>query len=432
MKESSKDTLRLEIPAHRKYLPLATTFAERAGLAFGLREPDNLALALAVEEIISGVDGLALPLTLEARNGLYYTEIDLIFPYTELSLGKMNLTASIQGEHDLEAVGWVVASQMVDRLTVENPGRRSTRFRVLKMHRYSVLGEDVSLPTSGSRVVEIRLGHGQELILFARRVLAYGKARELYHDPLEPPARMADLVASGDYEALLAVSERGDPVAGVLIERGNSRLARVYGPYLVGAAEEVLEQLFHEVLRHLARTSVIGVMMETDAPIFSLDEVERLGARRLRLPAGGELQLNTYFRALREDPGLQSWATPSLQEYLRAEYQRLTLPRDVQLWRQVPGSIPDLPSVIACDFRRAHSSCLMRPVLPGQDMAENLASHLALLDSEGLLNIFFELDLGCPEHLAFAASLDSQGFRAAVLLPGAGHGDLLLLERRTT
>ena len=424
-----KDILRLELPARRGYLSIATSFAEQASLAFGLKGRDSLALPLAVEEIVAAFSDQGLPLKMEARCGLYYSEIHLTLPYTELSLEKLNLTASVGGEQDLEAVGWMLAARVVDRLTVENQGQRTTHFRLRKLHPYPELDGEVSMPAPGSRVADIRIAGGQELILFGRRVLEKRRLVGLHTLLLSPPARLADMVESGDFEAILAFSERGDPIAGVIIDRTTPRLARAYGPYLVEAPAEVVEQLFHAALRHLARTPVEGVMTESASQNIPDAEVERLGGRRLRLPDGFDLQLHAYFRNLREDHGQQSWATPWLENYLRDEYRRLHMPRDVQAWRAVPGSVPALPSVISCDFRQVVSECVMRPVLAGQDMTENLASHLSLLDSEGILNAFFELDLGQPFHLAFAQSLQSNGFQPAYLLPCAGKGDLLMLER---
>lgn len=423
-------TSRLEIPARTSFLPIAIAFAEHAARSFGLDRESATALALATEEVVAalcGLDDANLELKLDICDGVYYTELAISMPYTELALGKMNLTAALDGEDDLENIGWMLASRMVDSFTIDHQGKRSTRFRLRKHRRYPEFEGEAAMPAPGAMLVDVRPAAGQDLVLFAQRVLQSGKPL-LNRWLIDPPARLAGLVESGEFEVLLGYSDRGDPVAGLILDRTRPNLAMIDGPHLVDQPDSVSPRLFHAALERLARTSLIGVVSETLAQIPE-GEMEFLGGREFHLEDGGTLRTRAYYRGLREDHGGMNWATPWLEEFLRGEFRRLCLPRDLQTWQPLPQQAT--PSVISCDFRRHRSECRLRPVLAGHDIAENLAAHLRLAREEGYKNVTFEMDLGQPFHLAFAEPLRELGFRPGVLVPGAGKGDFLTLGVRS-
>ncbi len=420
-------TSRLEIPARTSFLPIAIAFAEHTARGFGLDRESAGALALATEEVVAGLCGLDDPdleLKLDAHDGVYYTDLTITIPYTELALGKMNLTAAIDSEEDLDNIGWMLAGRMVDGFTIEHQGKRSTRFHLRKHRTYPDFEGEASMPAPGAMVVDVRLGSGHDLVLFAQRVLQSGTPL-LNRWLMDPPARLAGLVESGEFEVLLGYSDRGDPVAGLVLDRTRPNLALIDGPHLIDQPDSVSHRLFHAALERLARTSLVGVVSETLAEVTE-GEMEFLGGRKFHLESGSVLATRAYYRGLREDHGGMIWATPWLEDFLRGEFRRLCLPRDLQIWRPLPGE-SQAASVLSCTFRRHRSECRLQPVLAGQDIAENIVAHLRLAREEGYLNVTFELDLGQPFHLAFAEPLRDLGFQPRVLLPGAGRGDLLLL-----
>ncbi|EKD40005.1 MAG: hypothetical protein ACD_75C00207G0001 [uncultured bacterium] len=71
----------------------------------------------------------------------------------------------------------------------------------------------------------------------------------------------------------------------------------------------------------------------------------------------------------------------------------------------------------------------LRPIWPGADRLENLKSHLHLMHREGLISVFFEMDLGSSWQAEFTPALLGLGFTPRILLPHAGTGDLLIFER---
>lgn len=423
-------TSRLEIPARTGFLPIAIAFAEHTARGFGLDRESASALALATEEVVAALcalDDPGLELKLDAYDGVYYTDLVVTMPYTELALGKMNLTAAVDSEEDLDNIGWMLASRMVDSFTIDHQGKRSTRFRLRKHRHYPQFEGEASMPAPGAMLVDVRPASGHDVVLFAQRVLQSGQPL-LNRWLLDPPARLAGLVESGEFEVLLGYSDRGDPVAGIIVDRTRPNLALIDGPHLIDQPESVVHRLFHATLERLARTPLIGVVSETLAEVPE-DEMEFLGGREFHLEDGGALRTRAYYRGLREDHGGMAWTTPWLEEFLRGEFRRLCLPRDLQTWQPLPEQAT--PSVISCVFRRHRSECRLRPVLAGHDISENLAAHLRLAREEGYKNVTFEMDLGQPFHLAFAEPLRELGFRPSVLVPGAGKGDVLGLGARS-
>lgn len=422
--------VRLEIPATPGCIPIATALAEHAGLDFGLTPQEATELKLAVEEVTVALGSLGvadLELKLEAHNRVYYTEIIISIRYTELRVHKLNLTAASCQDEDFDQLEWVLAARMVDSLTIEHQGKRCTRFRLRKLRSYPPAAGRVPMPLAQAKVAQVRTGVGQDVVLFAQRLLQKGEER-LHQWLFDPPLRLAGRIESGEYEALLGYADGQDPIAGLVVERSRPNLAVLYGPYSLTDSPTTQLRLFHALLERLARTAVEGVVIETETLRLPEGDVERLGSRRLRQPNGEPLEVHAFYRTLREDNGSLAWSVPWLDGFLRAEYQRLCLPRDVAPWVRLDEDVAKTPSVLSCQFRQRRSECVLTPVLAGYDTTENLASHLKLLASEGVLNVTFELDLGQSFHLAFAEALEQNGFRPVFVIPMAGKGDLLLFE----
>ena len=62
-------------------------------------------------------------------------------------------------------------------------------------------------------------------------------------------------------------------------------------------------------------------------------------------------------------------------------------------------------------------------------MEENVASHVALFETENWKNVSAEVDLGLPWQAGFAAALLKSGFMPRLILPHAGQGDVILFRR---
>ena len=134
-----------------------------------------------------------------------------------------------------------------------------------------------------------------------------------------------------------------------------------------------------------------------------------------------------YYKQLREESGGVVYAEPRFAEFLRAEYDRLFLPRQVRETAVGDGSGDD--SVLSVDFEHRRSLATLRLLASGGDLADNLAAHLALLAREKIANVLVEVDCGRGEEIAFVAALYDAGFRPRLLIPDAGRGDLVVFAR---
>ena len=134
-----------------------------------------------------------------------------------------------------------------------------------------------------------------------------------------------------------------------------------------------------------------------------------------------------WFRLLHEDPGSIAWVHPALEDFLRHEYDRLVLPREMSCVTSHGEQYPR-HSLISTRFDRWQASATLRPLWFGTDFDQNLARHLQLLQQEGILNIFFYLDVGQSWQVAFTPALLQHGFQPFAIFPYFGEGDVVLFH----
>ena len=82
MQSIHKPEVTLSLQADLIFLPVATSFVEKAAVAFGLAEPDALSLTLATEEIFAYLSGVAAPrkeVVMKCRSGGYYVDQEFLF-----------------------------------------------------------------------------------------------------------------------------------------------------------------------------------------------------------------------------------------------------------------------------------------------------------------------------------------------------------------
>ncbi len=144
-----------------------------------------------------------------------------------------------------------------------------------------------------------------------------------------------------------------------------------------------------------------------------------------KLPRKGGSSQEALYCSLREDTGGPIYLHASLEEPLRKMAERLCLPRELRSSEPPLHRIPEASALgVRTDLPRkeAYLFCLA----PGRDGRENVLSHLKILRSQGMEDIFFLLDLGQFEDLPMGGFLMEAGFLPRLLLPWAGRGDLLL------
>ncbi len=438
----------LELPSETAFLPSAAAAAENAAQVFGLDRGGALRLALAVEEFFAYLcphAGREEPIRLTLSDGGTFTRADFRFRAGEVSLRALNFAASVDldaldgDSGEVAELGLLVAARTTDRCGLERSGPDVFHLHA-EVDRVYPEAEAISAPQRLS--APLRLDHAPASgALQHAALLAAGRypARQRPHS-FTRPARFADMVAGGQYQALLALDAGGKP-AGLVCWRNSGRRAVVFsGPYVFDPmlAEDTARLLTEGFLGRVARTEALCALSERPTLDLPRGWFEALGSLTLHGPTGtdgadgeekGEpVEQPAFFRHLREDAGAAIWAHPDLFPFLRREYDRLAFSRD--LLAAEPANPARLPahSLLATTLDRLRGLAILRPMLDGRDFAVSLAAHVEAIREQGLRDILLHLDLSEPWQGALFPALTACGFTPRLVLPHAGASDMLVCQ----
>lgn len=449
MHEPNPQHLTLELPPNVAFLPAAVAAAENAAQVFGLDRNGMLKLALAVEEFFAYLcrfAGREEPLRLTLSQGGTFVRVAFRFRAGDVSLRALNFAASVtlDGDDNQDAeLGLLLASRTTDRCSMESSGsgvyillaevdRSYPEAEPLRTPQ--ILSPSVSVPrTEDAPTPAGLLQHAA--LLAAGRYPARACPRCFAR-----PARFADMVASGQYHALLAQDGAGRP-AGLFCWRGSGPRAVVFsGPYIFddspdkALGQEAARLLVERFLSMVARTEALCAFSERPTADVPQGWFERLGSLTLRGEDGGKPETQpALFRHLREDVGGAVWAHADLSTFLTRQYDRLAFSRDILKAEPVATTRLAPHSVLATSLDRRRGLALLRPLLDGQDFQANLQAHVAALteqtlDDGGPPDILLHLDLSEPWQAALYPALRDCGFTPQLILPHAGASDLLVCQ----
>jgi len=445
MKDRNPHTLKLILPARPSYLHIATDFAQASASAFGLGKEECLQLGLAVEEIfmhLSRTVGPEQPLEMHALDGVYDARIQFLFSAGRFNLGGLNIATDLSSvlsghsEPDLEEMGLILASRSVEHLNIsmENdnpiclsitkekkypegsaPGRSSTRGYA----EMQAVTETIPVTAGPEDLKALAAGVTSGRFPFAPRFFRY-------------PGKVVDMVASGKYQAVTALDQRKGPVGGALFRFLSDRIVEIFGPYIFeSAGETAAERILEECLRRMARTKALGLLSLSGLPLSLRDSFESLGFVEYFTAEGSRMERPVFYRLLHEDPGSEAWTHGDYTSWLREEYDRLVLARDIRMVQPM-GENRSGASLFAAEINRELLEVVLRPIWPGEDLAVNVGRHVSFLRKEAFLNIFFELDLGIPWHSELMPALGAHGFKPRLLLPFAGKSDIVVFQYDAT
>jgi len=416
----------LRVPLLEEHLPVATGFVTATARACGGDEKMEYALVLAVEEIFMRVCGLAEPggeLQMEMRDGGYCLELRLLFPAGGLEFGAFNLTARPATEGaSLEDLGLYLAARFVDALRLRFEARDTAALTLIKERAYpEASGGEVPEQPAPEGDFKLIRPEPEDLKHFAEMAVARFPA-EVLPDFLRRPGKGADMLRAGALEAALAVTGRGVIGGVVFWQPDGAKPVEMTGPYVL--CGDVLDALVEECIRRTARTRAMGIFCRLTPQTLGARHFDVLGEGLERVE-GSQL---VYYRHLIDDMGRVAWCHPSLQSFLKRQYERLVLPRDLRPVKDHGERMAEC-SLLACDVQSSASRVTMRGLVAGRDAAANLAAHLARFEREGIRRIWFEMDLGDASQASFAPALAAAGMAPAVVIPNAGAGDLLIFQR---
>ncbi|HOG16578.1 MAG: hypothetical protein A4E73_00082 [Syntrophaceae bacterium PtaU1.Bin231] len=428
-------TLTLALSARADHLAVVMSFVETSAAVFGLGRPEQGKLLLATEEIFMYLSGVVCPgKDLEVRlvNGLYYVCAEFRFASPELDLGGLNITSTISydGEADLQQMGLLIASRSVDRLSL-SVERQRVALAVTKEKVYPRSTETLPSPEAGEGTA-VETPDRERLKRFA--VLA----RQALPDPDRPsfldyPGKLVDMAAAGDCQVLTAFGEKKDIVGGILFGHRTEKTVWCCGPYVFSRTRqaETAAALLAACIAKIARTKALGLLSLSGLPEGLRADFEPLGSLTFRPAEGPPVARPFFYRHLHEDPVCEVWTHAELADHLRREYDRLVLAREIRLLTDM-GEARSGRSLFSAEVNGERSEVVLRPELPGADYAANVERHVRFLRGDRYRNLLFELDLGVPWHAELVPALLHNGFHPAILLPFAGHSDLVIFEAHET
>lgn len=428
-----KTRVRLEVRPDRVFQTLVTAFVSHASMAMGLEDADAGHLTRASEKIFLLLCEF-LPFSKRVRiscvDGLYYVDQEVEFDLFE-SDGRMSGSSQSDPYEFLaktDGLDLDSDTQTVDTFRLVQ--KKTTLSCVLRKYKsYPIITESpspVHLTLTGP--LSVRAPDPHELGLFISH--AYQSyPRLMLHSSFLSPGKVVDMVASGDFFAIVAVDSRGSIGGGILgrWQGAGNRVVEFYGPYVFGRErrQETAQLLVDGIIENLARTNTLALATLMPTPELPTDYFDSVGSLCLSSEQCVVSVFETYFRYLGEDPGSVVRVHRLLVPFVDEVYQRLALPREIVVLEEYGESVP-MRSIISVDYIGFLSRAILRPMWFGRDSLDNLRRHLDHVRSLDYKNILIEIDLGIPWHSFFVPAIFECGFTPRSILPYAGKGDLII------
>lgn len=428
------DHASLQVSPKEGFLRVVTSFAEATGKALGLGKAEALALTLSAEEVFTHLCRVVPPegerVEVRCSEKGYCVQVDFLFPAVDFDMRTFNITTtvSLRDEADFDRMGLLLASRSVDRFLMAKENGRRLRLSLVKEKVYPPVEVGRPLEAKPLETFFLKIPDAEELKLFAELVATAFDERDL-PDFFGYPGKLADMVRGGGYRAVLAMGSGGEIGGGALWHWIGSRSVEWLGPYTFSQRDgsPMPKALLERCIADVARTPAVALVSRFPVPGLSLESFEYLGSLRVRSPDGTSFFREARARLLQEDPGSVTWAHPTMEEFLRGEYRRLVLPREVRVVKdRGEGHSPH--AVLFTAFDRPRGSVFLEPVWFGEDFLQVLGQHLDLFRREGMLNVFFHMDAGCSWQASFAPGLLANGLEPRYVLPYGGEGDVVVFQ----
>ena len=428
-----ENVVRLQVRTDEKFLPVVISFVEKGAELFGLAQTQGTELALAIEEIFAYLckaDRNAQVVDIRCLGGGYYIRIDFFLSTRAFNMRAFNLTASVSvgDEGGMEEMGLRIASRLVDRLEFTEADGRGARLSLVKEKAYPAMLKTDSIqacPLKSFRVTAPL----QEDLKRAAHLITRTYPPQLIPSFFRFPGKVADMVAGGEYRAVVAKGD-GDRLGGCILWHWYGiKTVECFGPYIFNqpSPHPMGEELIDACIGDIAKTQAVCLINQYPTDELPLKHFERLGGWMGFLPEGTRITRTAYFRQMKEDPGASVWCHPDLESFLQQEYRRLFLPREILTVRDFGESMPAF-SVLWTEFDRPQAQATLRPLQFGSDAKENLSKHVRLLTEEPATSVFFFMDLAHPRQTLFTPYLLDQRFQPKAVIPYAGDGDVVIFQ----
>ena len=424
----------LEIPPETAFAcpvaGLANVLAERAG--FGRRE--NYRFQLTVEEFCLCLAGIAegsQPLSVGLTGRRHQMRATFTFRAPNLSLGALNITSrATAGTADPAAgdMGLLLAGKASDRFHLKH--QSGDRFVLeAEVDRSYPEAAPVRRPEGWRPPYTIREGHDPAQLAQAATLAISAYPPWQCPSCFRTPAKFPDMVADEQIACAVACDAKGHTAGLISWSPCSGQALYFSGPFVFAPPEEapglarLLVDAFLSTVARQPYNIVLSFRATADLPQASF---ERLGA--LQSSDNGRVEHHpVVFRHLREDNGLAVWCSPHLENFLRQAYETLALPRDI-LPVEEPTGRPRRESLLGANIDRVRNFAELVPFLDGEDLADNLAAHVAAFRRKGIGTVLYYMDLAVPWEAALAGDLIQAGFAPMAILPQGGQADTVIWQ----
>lgn len=415
------------------FLPVCNSFVEKSASAMGLAQRESAALSLATEEIFAYLCRIGASdqeMEIRCLDGKYYVQAEFSCPVKSMNLRFFNITASVSpdDEESLDQMGLLIASRFVDRLQVKERPGGGILLSLVKEKTYPPLQEAPCPPSSPLKHFSIARPEPEILKIFVQKV--HGCYSALRLPPFfRFPGKLVDMVAAGEYEAAIALGPQGQVGGGIIWNWFSRKTVGCFGPYIFGQepGSSMPETLLEACIAAIGKTYAVGLVNTFPTEQLPKEHFELLGSLTLYDEHGSGTPITARFRQMQEDPGTSSWCHPDMEGFLREQYEKLILPREIMPVKD-QGEAGNPFSVLSAQFDRPQKRVTLHPILSGKDAEGNIADHLKLFRKEGVHNILFEMDLGNSWHTHFTPGLLRNGFTPRVVIPYGGDGDRVVFQ----
>ncbi len=401
----------LILPLDYAMAPVASRFAEETGRVWGMEKGQQVKIAMAVEELFlflasDAREGESAKLI--CHHGGYYMQVTGVFPVRSLPVALFNITAKVHqdDEESLSQLGLLLAARAVDRLEMVKTAV-SLELRLIIEREYPPgTGDDRPLPPGAYKIKDGAAA--QDWKHLAQRI--YGRYGEKAPGFTQFPGKLVDMIASNDYDAVVAADSQGN-IAGGVIWKKVGKMAEMYGPYVFCDQPGLIAELLDASLAKMGRSQAVCVVNRTPLEMMPPGYFENLGP--------------DLYRQLAEDQGALSYVHPGLNDFVAAAYQRLVLPRHIQTVQLAGEKLP-LHSALSANVDWRLGQATVSILAAGANLTENLTNHVAFLKAHGVGQILFRLDLGLYNDALLGQEIMAAGFEPQILLPWGGTGDVVL------
>jgi len=433
MDAKKTETISLKLFSDISLLPLATSFVENGSKVFGLSSKDSLSLALATEEIFAYLCRVTqVPFNLEilAQKGGYYVKVDFLLPIEDFNMRIFNIASSIslEDEQGLEELGLFIASRKVDRFQLSELSPGGIILSLIKEKSYPET-DNLRIPEpEEAESYSIKRPSPEELKLFVV-ITDSNYPKLLIPKSFRYPGKVVDMFLSGHYDAALAYGETGSIVGGIVWQWSGPKTVEFFGPYVFSKSfsKDISQDLLDSCISSIAKSPVVALINRLPTDELPKEQFELLGALDIVKDDNSIVSLPTYFRQMQEDTGSYVWIDPAIEKFLRSEYGRLVLPREIRIVKDL-GEEKERYSVLSTDFDRSLNMVILRPIRSGKDSMDNIRNHINLFQRESIRSVFFEMDLAHPWQVSFTEGLLKNNFSPKLILPYAGDSDILVFQ----